>query len=89
MTPSYYFLVINRDRRAILRYAATFVPRVGDTIEIGGFYLRVVDVIIESAQSSGEGAEHSIHVHVKETQMPFDESDCEKVDLQGLCERMK
>jgi hypothetical protein len=88
-TPIFYFFVINRDRKTTLRYSGLFVPRVGDMIEIGGFYLKVVDVIIQSAQSSGEGVQHSLHVHVKEIKTPFDESRCEELELNEFCDRMK
>jgi hypothetical protein len=87
--PVYYFFIANRDRQAKLRYSGLFVPRVGDTIEIGGFYLKVVDVIVESAQSSGEGVQHALYVHVEETEKPFDASAYQKLELNDFFDQMK
>jgi hypothetical protein len=87
--PVYRFFLVNRDRKTRLRYDGSFVPRVGDTIAIGQFYLKVVDIIIESAQGSGTGVQHALHVHVKETKMPFDGSDSEELELNEFCNRMK
>jgi len=87
--PIYYFFVVNRDRKTTLRYEGFFVPRVGDTIAIGKFCLKVVDVLVESAQNSGVGVQHALYVHVKETEMPFDASDCQELELNEFCDQMK
>jgi hypothetical protein len=87
--PTYHFFVVNRDRKITLRYSGLFVPRVGDTFAIGEFHLKVVDVIIESAQESGVGVQHALYVHVEEVKMPFDVSKREEVELNEFCERMK
>lgn len=87
--PIYRFFVVNRDRKTQLRYEGNFVPRVGDTIAIGKFYLKVVDVIVESGQGSGVGVQHSLYIHVKETKMPFDTSDSQELELNEFCDQMK
>jgi len=87
--PTYYFFVVNRDRKIKLRYEGLFVPRVGDTIAIGEFYLKIVDVIVESAQNGGVGVQHSLYVHVKETMLPIDASECQELELNEFCEEMK
>lgn len=85
--PTYHFFIVNRDRKTRLRYEGLFVPRVGDTIAIGKLYLKVVDVIIETAQSSGVGVQHSLYVHVKESAMPFDAADCQDLELNEFSAR--
>jgi hypothetical protein len=87
--PTYHFFVVNRDKKTTLRYEGSFVPRVGDTIAIGELYLKVVDVIVDSAQASGVGVQHALYVHVKKTRMPFDVSACVDLELNEFCERMK
>ena len=87
--PLYYFFVVNRDSKTKLRYEGFFVPRVGDTIKIGKFYLKVVDVIVESAQSDGVGVQHALYVHVEETTMPFDADSCRELELSQFSAEMK
>ena len=88
MTGNFHFFVVNRDRKTTLRYELSFVPRVGDTFEIGGFYLKVLDVVIVTAKFSGEGKLHSLYIHVKETKIPFD-VECEELEFDDFCDRMK
>lgn len=87
--PIYHFFIVNRDRRSKLRYSGLFVPRVGDTIELGGFYLKVVDVVVESAQNSGAGAQHSLYVHVEEGKQLLDASDYQELELNEFFSQMK
>ena len=86
--PVYHFFVVNRHRKITMRYKGFFVPRVGDTFTIGELALKVEDVVIESAQDAGEGVQHALYVHVKETKMP-DASDCDDLEQNEFCDRMK
>ena len=87
--PTHHFFIVNRNRKAVVRYEAPFLPRVGDTIAIEPHYLQVVDVVILSAKMDGGGAPHSVYVHTKECKRPFDSSSCEELELDELCQVMK
>jgi hypothetical protein len=87
--PVYHFFVVNRDRKATLRYEGSFVPRVGDIIAIGEFYLKVVDVVVDSIHDSGGGVQHALYVYIKETKGSFDAPDYEELELNDFCDRMK
>lgn len=87
--PIYNFFVIERDRKISLRYSSTFIPRVGDTIALGDHYLRVNDVLMDSAQYGGGGTEHSLRVYVSAAPKFVVESDCEELELNEFCNRLK
>jgi len=86
-THRYY--VFNRDRNMTLRFKGSLVPRAGDTLKIADSYLKVVDVIIEFAQSDGAAAEHSFLVHVEEAEVPFDDSRTHELDIYEYLESRK
>lgn len=85
----YHYFVVNRDDKTTLRYQGFFIPRIGDTFMIGEYYLKVVDVIIETARMTGEGVQHALWVHVKKTKKPFDDGQCQELELNEFCDRMK
>jgi hypothetical protein len=87
--PTHHFFIVNRNRKAVVRYQAAFLPRVGDTIAIEPHYLKVVDVVILSAQMDGGGAPHSVYVHTKECKAPFDASSCEELEMHEFCGAIK
>ena len=87
--PTWSFTVVNRTRKTKLRYQSSFVPRIGDTIEIGGVYLKVADVVYETAKFSDEGGVFTIYVHVTEIKNTFDLTGCEELEFDEFCERMK
>jgi hypothetical protein len=89
MQPTYNFFIVNRDRKTIVRYEGSIFPRIGDTFRIANWYLKVIDVVFETAQASGVAAAHSWYVHVEEVECPFDHEECEEVDLNEFCDRMK
>ena len=85
---SYQFDLLNRDRGIRTRYTSTFVPRVGDKICIGDLYLKVVDVVMQSAQSDGAGVMHSLEVHVTKIDS-LSISDDSELEVNEFCRKSK
>ena len=86
--PVYRYIIVNRERKITMRYQGSFVPRVGDTIAIGELAVKVENVVIDSAQGSGDGVQHAVYIHVTETKL-LDASNCDDLELSEFCDRMK
>ena len=86
--PAQHYYVLNRDKNVTLRFQGSLLPRVGDTLKIADSYLKVVDVVIDFAQSDGAAAEHSLEVHAEEVEIPFDDSGTQELEIYEYVERV-
>jgi hypothetical protein len=78
--PLYRFYVLNRDVNLKMHYSASFMPRVGDTIRLAELCFKVIDVVLDTGNSGGEGSMHSITAHVEPSEPLPEIEDVEELD---------